>query len=378
MGWQVVTAVAMALMVSSVTSQNRGSSAAANEGLAGICGPIRECPVLSSLLQDIKQGTAPPGSLDRLRNAICSFLNNEPLVCCPSQSLAVTAAPTRSPVVQATPPSSANVQCGNRGIADKIIDGEDAPLGAWPWMVVLRGSVNGRRSWFCGGVLVSDRYVLTAAHCFKEGLGLELEIARIGEHTLSFDPDCSKGRCAPSPQDIPVERIIRHPQYGSPCTECNDIALLRLSRPAVLHPRFVTPVCLPINPVNDMGFSEQEFQGKAAWAAGWGSTARDFTVSRRPDVLQQVQLPIQELNYCGRLRRGYPDPRMALCAGGEGRDTCRGDSGGPLTLDNQFGTKSFIVGITSLGPRSCGSTNTQGLYTNVHFYIPWILRNIQQ
>ncbi|XP_047498571.1 CLIP domain-containing serine protease HP8-like [Penaeus chinensis] len=378
MGWQAVTAVAMALMVSSVTSQARGSSCRTREGLTGTCGPIRECSVLSRLLQSIKQGTAPPGSLDVLRNSICSFLNSEPLVCCPSQSLPVTAAPTRPPVVQTTPRSRLNVQCGSRGITDRIVDGVDAPLGAWPWMVVLLGTVNGRRSWFCGGVLVSDRYVLTAAHCFKERLGLVLEIARIGEHTLSFNPDCSKGRCAPPPQDIPVETIIRHPQYGSPCTECNDIALLRLSRPAVLHPFFVTPVCLPVDPVRDMGFSEQEFQGKVAWAAGWGSTARDFTANRRPDVLQQVQLPIQELSYCDRLRRGYPDPRMALCAGGEGRDTCRGDSGGPLTLDNQFGTNIFVVGITSLGPRVCGATNTQGLYTNVHFYIPWILRTIQE
>ncbi|XP_069983005.1 CLIP domain-containing serine protease HP8 [Penaeus vannamei] len=382
MGWQTVTAIALALMVSGAKCQTRGSSCTTSQGLTGTCGPIRDCPALSSLLQAIKQGTAPSGSLNILRNAICSFLNSEPLVCCPSQSLPVTAVntpPTRPPpVVQTPPPSRANVQCGSRGIADKIIDGEDAPLGAWPWMVVLRGSINGRRSWFCGGVLVSERYVLTAAHCFKERLGLVLEIARIGEHTLSINPDCSKGRCAPPPQDIPVERIIRHPQYGSPCTECNDIALLRLSRPAVLHPRFVAPVCLPTNPVQDMGFSEQEFQGKAAWAAGWGSTARDFSVSRRPDVLQQVQLPIQELNYCDRLRRGYPDSRMTLCAGGEGRDTCRGDSGGPLTLDNQFGTRSFIVGVTSLGPRSCGSTNTQGLYTNVAFYLPWILRNMQE
>ncbi|XP_042855651.1 phenoloxidase-activating factor 3-like [Penaeus japonicus] len=315
---------------------------------------------------------------------ICGYQNNKKLgVCCTASQRETTDHRTgtaddasEAPVAPSHPgPSGSDGQCGARGVVDKIVGGEDAPLGAWPWMVALRGRVNGRRSWFCGGVLVSERYVLTAAHCFKEGLGLELDIARIGEYKFSVDPDCSGGRCAPSPQDIPVERIIRHPQYGSPCTECNDIALLRLSRPAVLHPGFVVPVCLPTDPVRDMGFSEEEFQGKAAWAAGWGTTARDSAVPQRPDVLQQVRLPLQELSYCDRLRRGYPDSRMTLCAG-EGRDTCKSDSGGPLTLDNGQG-RSFVVGVTSLGPTSCGSSDTQGLYTDVRFYLPWILRNIR-
>ncbi|XP_037789183.1 LOW QUALITY PROTEIN: phenoloxidase-activating factor 3-like [Penaeus monodon] len=364
MGWLAVTAFAVVLLSSAASSQSSGTGCTTPEGQSGVCVPIKHCPNAKRLLQGIKKGSATNGSLSDLHVLPCA--RNAALVCCP-----VRRRRARTPV-------ASNVKCGVRGLDDKIVGGEDAPLGAWPWMVILRGRVNGRRSWFCGGALVSDRYVLTAAHCFKESLGVVVEKARIGEHTLSFDPDCSKGRCAPSPQDIPVERIIRHPQYGSPCTECNDIALLRLSRPAVLHSGFVTPVCLPINPDQDMGFSEHDFQGKAAWAAGWGSTARGPFEFRRPDVLQQVQLPIQELNYCDRLRIAYPDPRMALCAGGEGRDTCRGDSGGPLTLDSSDGKRSFVVGITSLGPKVCGSADTQGIYTNVVFYTPWILETIEE
>ena len=63
------------------------------------------------------------------------------------------------------------------------------------------------------------------------------EFVRLGEHTLFKEQDCEQGLCAPRPQDIPVEQIISHPQYGSQCKECNDIALLRLSRPAQMNPR---------------------------------------------------------------------------------------------------------------------------------------------
>ncbi|KAG7168164.1 CLIP domain-containing serine protease 2-like 4 [Homarus americanus] len=164
-------------------------------------------------------------------------------------------------------------------------------------------------------------------------------VARVGEHTLSTNPDCEGGRCAPTPQDIPIERVINHPDYQRGCRSCNDIALIRLSRPAVLDVH-----------------SRQ---------------------SLRPDVLQQVQLPIQDSADCQRRTSSNPNPNSVLCAGGDGRDTCRGDSGGPLTLGSTLNSRTYVVGLTSHGPLECGTPNTQGVYTSVNYYVDWIISNLQ-
>ncbi|MPC31355.1 Coagulation factor XI [Portunus trituberculatus] len=145
----------------------------------------------------------------------------------------------------------------------------------------------------------------------------------------------------------------------------------------VLNRVHVLPICVPVDVVRDMGFSEADFQGKRAWAAGWGSTSRSPLRVTTPDTLQQVFLPIREDAVCPLLKRNYPDPRMVLCAGGDGKDTCRGDSGGPLQLSNRAETRRFVVGITSVGPEVCGRQNTQALYTNVHFYVQWILETLR-
>ncbi|KAK3869554.1 hypothetical protein Pcinc_025138 [Petrolisthes cinctipes] len=387
---KVVAVIATVVLVMVVVIEGQsGQSCSTEAGLVGICGPIRDCPELRNLLLLVRGGNAPPDSLQRLRKAICSFNNNQPLVCCTAQTSQPQPPPLppqpqpRPPQLQPNPRPSTHedllpTNCGISALVDRIIDGEDAPLLAWPWMALLRGRVSGRgSSFYCGGVLINNRYVLTAAHCLKQTIGIQLEFVRIGEHTISKSPDCEKGRCAPPPQDIQVSEVIRHPQYGNPCRECNDIALLRLATPATLNPLHVVPICLPVNPARDLGFSEQEYQGQYAWAAGWGSTARNPTVTANPDKLQQVLLRVQTLQYCEQLKRSYPETRMAFCAGGERKDTCRGDSGGPLVLSNTVDTKKFVVGITSLGPRVCGTANTQGLYTNVHYYVPWILANLR-
>ncbi|XP_064114584.1 CLIP domain-containing serine protease HP8-like isoform X1 [Macrobrachium nipponense] len=195
-----------------------------------------------------------------------------------------------------------------------------------------------------------------------------------GEHTLSTDPDC-RGFCADPVQRIGVEQTVIHEDYGIPfgCRNCNDIALLRLSRKVELTNVYVHPVCLPLNLQNDLGFSQDQFDQREGWVAGWGTT--DPREARPADVLQQVLLPINS-SLCSLDLRVFPDPHMALCAGGQRKDTCRGDSGGPMVIPNDRDL-NYLVGIVSRGPVVCGAANTGGLYTNVNHYVPWILRNLR-
>ncbi|XP_050716077.1 serine protease 7-like [Eriocheir sinensis] len=266
-------------------------------------------------------------------------------------------------------------RCGMSGLTNRIIDGGYADPLAWPWVALLYGIQPSEpvSSRYCNGVLINDRYVLSVGNCFANPVAPKLEFVRLGEHSLDTDPDCQQNLCAPTPQDIPVEQVIVHPQYRSPCRTCNDIALLRLARPATLHPLHVVPICLPVDPLKDMGFSEEEFQGKFAYATTLNSPSFE-----RGTTLRQILLPIEEGDFClSMFKRDFPDPRMALCAGGQGKDTCGGDSGMPLMLANSPATKVFVVGLSSFGPVPCGRNGTQSVYTNVHYYAQWIIDNLR-
>lgn len=406
------------LMSSTVTAQG---------GCVGDCISILDCPSLNQILQNIRTNRGGPNDLSILRKAVCANDGKNIRVCCPRPTRINpprnTPRPfTSRPVTRVTRPQLTNRKCGINLQTDKIVNGEIAEFGSWPWMVIFRASriissggscsdsnpscsgwaargecdrnpafmhanckkscnkcstVTGPSNWICGGTLITEQYVLSAAHCFKDDV--KIEFARVGEYDLSKSIDEGFGLKAPQPQDIDVERVIRHHSYERPCLRCNDIALVKLAKPAQLHNFFVYPICLPSNPLQDMGFSVSQFQGKLAMATGWGVTdPKNIFTTRTADILHQVNLTIQERQYCHQQKRKYPDSRMILCAGqGDGRDVCRADSGGPLMLSDGFSQRWYVVGVTSFGPTICGDRNAQGVFTSIHYYIDWIMQNIQ-
>ncbi|XP_077562671.1 uncharacterized protein LOC144178587 isoform X1 [Haemaphysalis longicornis] len=275
--------------------------------------------------------------------------------------------PTRQPVANDTvaPTETSNLHwdyrthCGVRPLRPqgRIVGGRNSFFGEWPWQVLVKEA-----TWLglfiknkCGGVLISDKYALTAAHCQPGFLSSLLVI--LGEHDLSGDFERLK------PISIPVRRMIVHRHYN-PATFENDLALLELERPVVFQPHIV-PICLPAR--------NEDFTGRTSYVTGWGKLSHGGSV---PNVLQYVQVPILSNNKCQQMfmLAGHVKAirENFVCAGYDrgNRDSCEGDSGGPLTLLRDDG-RWVLVGTVSHGIR-CAEPNMPGVYMRTSAYRAWI------
>ncbi|XP_052892810.1 phenoloxidase-activating factor 3-like [Anopheles moucheti] len=248
---------------------------------------------------------------------------------------------------------------------DRIAFGQDAKLFQYPWMALLKPKIG---SFLCGGTLINERYVLSAAHCLKH---TDIAIVRLGEFDLRNTTDCDKRGelCAPPPQDISVERIIVHENYSAR-RKVNDIGLIRLARAASFNDN-VSPICLPVSPVMRTTL-------KFYFVAGWGATeSAPFS-----DKLQFTKLSLLANDECER-QLLIVDPYTKLndnqiCAiGTKLSDNCVGDSGGPLKSIS-VNARYVQYGLVSFGLPTCGKQSAPGVYTRVESYINWILDNLEE
>ncbi|XP_064115660.1 phenoloxidase-activating factor 3-like [Macrobrachium nipponense] len=334
--------------------------AASSCGAGAQCIPLRSCPSIVNLLQ-----VPTTSNLLRVREALCENRRGNLRVCCNSP---LTAAPTPTTVAEGALPA----RCGISLSSNRVFFGEFPPIGAYPWMAVLgyRSGANGGVEWKCGGALVNERYVLTAAHCVLPDLPLE-EI-RLGEHNLETVPDCTDSisgnrNCALRHQSFKVtsrSQIISHPNFDTRTPVSDDIALIRLDRKATLN-NFVQPICLP-----DAQFTPKSFLGnQEAIVAGWGRTEQGFD----SNILKRTNIPLVEIERCQPLYNVRLNADQ-LCFGGVGRrDSCNGDSGGPVFQADPRGI-SYLIGIVSFGNR-CGED--PAIYTNVVPYRSWIIQNMR-
>ncbi|XP_025160830.1 venom protease isoform X3 [Harpegnathos saltator] len=247
-----------------------------------------------------------------------------------------------------------------------VVGGKNAEPKEFPHMAAI-GFENEKNEilWLCGGSLISDRVVLTAAHCtFNQNWGVA-KWARVGDLNLAETNDDAM------PQTIRIVERILHPDYKKP-SQYHDIAIVKLETP-ITYTVWARPACLPVD-LPDIGY------GGAAVATGWGRL--DWADEQGSDHLQKVILSLVPQQSCNEsffdadstisFARGIVD-EWQICAGDEGKDTCQGDSGGPLTVFNPVHNNTHnIIGITSVG-RVCGSI-VPAVYTRVYHYIPWIER----
>ncbi|XP_074207295.1 transmembrane protease serine 9 isoform X3 [Camelus bactrianus] len=244
--------------------------------------------------------------------------------------------------------------CGLAPVATltRIVGGSAAGRGEWPWQVSLWLR---RREHRCGAVLVADKWLLSAAHCFDVYGDPRQWAAFLGTPFLS----------GAGGQLERVARIHRHPFYNL-YTLDYDVALLELAGP-VSHGRLVRPICLP-----EPGPRPPD--GARCVITGWGSMREGGSMARQ---LQKAAVRLLSEQTC---RRFYPvqiSSRM-LCAGFPqgGVDSCSGDAGGPLACREPSG-RWVLTGVTSWG-YGCGRPQFPGVYTRVAAVRGWIGQNIQE
>ncbi|MEE6499542.1 hypothetical protein FKM82_003488 [Ascaphus truei] len=226
---------------------------------------------------------------------------------------------------------------------NRIVNGENAVSGSWPWQVSLQ---DGSGFHFCGGSLINQYWVATAAHC---NVSPSRHYVILGEHDRSS-----------SAEPIQVKNIakaITHPYWNSN-TFNNDITLLKLSTPATLNTR-VSPLCLGAS-------SDVLPSGIVCVTTGWGRTSGNSNTS--PARLQQVAIPLVTVAQCKQYW-GSKITETMICAGGAGASSCQGDSGGPLVC--QKGSAWTLYGIVSWGTGNC-NVQAPAMYARVTYLRSWI------
>jgi len=236
--------------------------------------------------------------------------------------------------------------------AYRIVGGWDADKGEWPWMV----QITKYGDHHCGGSLIDDQWIVTAAHCFMYENNHDIFELVIGE----FDRSKNEG----TEQRFKIAKLVDHKSFNSP-SKANDIALIKLDRP-VKYSKHAQKICLPK--------ATDDFTGTVCTVAGWGSMNPYYVDF--PQILQEVNVPMMSHMACS--KKVYPFYTSNVCAGFSygTQDACGGDSGGPLMCRSPGSRHWKLAGVVSWG-EGCALPNNPGVYTKVTDFLQWIQQNKQ-
>ncbi|XP_008314450.1 complement factor D [Cynoglossus semilaevis] len=241
-------------------------------------------------------------------------------------------------------------------LTEGIMGGGEAAPHSRPYMASIQKPEGEKMIHECGGFVVADQWVMSAAHCLSDGINGRKIV--LGVHSLSQVEDTK--------QTFDILEVHNHPSFQSYNFD-NDIALIKLDRTynsteAVQAVQFLRA-----------GGSNPETDAEVE-TAGWGS---QDNLGTRPDKLQELTIDVFSSRRCKRsdyYGRKFTDNMMCayrVCQDPcnkphEKEDSCDGDSGGPLLY------QGVVVGVTSNGGKKCGQLKKPGIYTIVSRYTEWI------
>ena len=258
-----------------------------------------------------------------------------------------------------------NFECtspsGERRVLPRIVGGQAVSHEQYPWQIAM--TYGGEQ--FCGGSLIGDRWVLTAAHCVTDFRAEEIRVR--GGSTLATSGGA----------EVEVSAVFPHENYDGERYK-NDIALLRLAEP--LRGGGVSAIAFP---TNDSALTRP---GTCSVVSGWGLVdarpAQRSRLNSRPrssESLRAVDVPIVTTQECQQAY-GEDVDGTQICAGyfEGGKDSCNGDSGGPLVVKGRLGDSAELVGVVSYGNGCAADGGFYGVYTRVASFSGWIRQTIDE
>ncbi|XP_065363731.1 trypsin-1-like [Calliphora vicina] len=228
-------------------------------------------------------------------------------------------------------------------VQPRIIGGHVA-LENYPFVASLLADTVFGRFHTCGGSIINERTIVTAAHCLYYTTASKVKV-HVGE----------KSRTVNEGEVYDVEAVYFHEKWTS-VTQDYDVGLVRIVGSFTFGEH--------VQPIKLAGPREKIRDGSYATVLGWGFT--DLNEQRAAENLMVGHVPIVKQTTCNRQMGGLVTKRM-ICAGFKngGVDACQMDSGGPLVADKK------LIGIVSWGV-SCAQPNKPGVYARVSELLPWI------
>lgn len=248
--------------------------------------------------------------------------------------------------------SSAKLRDPGLHFKARIVGGSEVKQYSYPWTASIRSAADNQH--VCGASIVTDRCLVTAAHCFDKDQNKSHYKVVVGQWDLD-EPDGNE-------QTFEMDRLQLHPQYIH--VQKDDIAIIcvRANKNGnyIKFTEFAQPICLPSKTISYL-------PGFRCVVSGWGENNDD-----NPKRLQAIKIPILPTEKCQNARvYGSMISGSVFCAGYlfGGVDSCNGDSGGPFacSIDGRY----TLLGVVSWGD-GCAEANKPGVYTKVSDYVDWI------